>query len=164
MVTDEEILAQIEQKKQEIVTARNELQNRIEVRQMPKTETITQRVFRMFNNFIKPNQKPSYSPLGQNNYDAIPNKEVELEYFKKLLRKKDIEIRKQKYMITKMNAPKRYIKKDFMEGSGIINKRTTSIRQLPRESVEDRARTTEWTAPPIEFESVKVRPLEAWLR
>lgn len=162
MVTNEEILFQIEQKKQEIVMTQNGLQNRMEFKQMPKSETITQRVFRMFNNFIKPKQKLLYVQQGQNNYDMIPNKDDELEYFKKLLRKKDIEIRKQRYMITKMNAPKTYIKKEFMEGHDIINKRTISIRQNPRELVKDHPR--------IKFESVKVLPpfyeykKEAWLR
>ena len=131
MVTNEEILSQIELKKQEIALAQQELQNRNNISQYnasPK-ESLSKKAFKMFYDFTKPKQK--YQPLM--NSSGVIDKDKEIDYFKKILQQKDIEIRKQRHMITKMNAPRTYIKKDFMKSRNIVKNKT-----VPRESVKVR--------------------------
>ena len=102
--------------------------------------TMFQKAFRLFNDLTKPKQRPQYRGQQPNNFgearisearigearinnvsdrtDLRPStnevRNDELDYFKKLLRKRDIEIRKQKHMLTKVTAPKIYVKTDFM--------------------------------------------------
>lgn len=149
MVTNEEIRFQIEQRKQEIAMAQQELQNRqynVPQQNVPQYNdpqpTIVQKALRMFNDLTKPRnrQRPQQ---GENNYSINHNRDDEINYFKKILQQKDIEIRKQRHMITKMNAPKTYIKRDFMKTRNIVKKKT-----VPR--VVLRTSTSE--------------PREAWLK
>ena len=132
MATNEEILPQIEQNKKDIAMAQQELQNRFQSEQRPQAETITQKAFRMFNDLTKPKQRPVPQYNNQNMTNNVPvDREAENNYFRKLLHKKDVEIRKQRHMITKTNAPKRYIKRDFMDDKKIIKTRSPRVGQRP---------------------------------
>lgn len=126
MVTNEEILSQIELKKQEIALAQQELQNRQQLviqhnasqqNVVPK-ESLSKKAFRMFYDFTKP--KPKYQSLM--NGSGVIDKDKELDYLKKILHKRDTEIRKQRNLITKKNVPKTYIKKDFIKSTDNILK------------------------------------------
>jgi hypothetical protein len=127
-MNNEEILSQIEQKKQEIAMAQQELQNRMQIRQMPQPETITQKAFRLFNSLTKPKHRPQYKVQQPNNFGEArigesqisEDRNDEVNYFKKLLREKDIEIRKQRHMLTKVNIPKTYVKTDFMGNTNTL--------------------------------------------
>ena len=140
MVTNEELMFHIKAKEQEIALAQQELQSRMEniSQNVPQNNTMKstmfQKAFRLFNDLTKPKQRPQYRGQQPNNFGEARISEArigearinnvsdrigedrndELDYFKKLLRKRDIEIRKQKHMLTKVTAPKIYVKTDFM--------------------------------------------------
>lgn len=159
MVSDEELLSQIKAREQEIAMARYELHNRQNVLQHIPKETMVQKAFKMFNDLTKPKQR-----IGMGSNGIVPDRNEELDYFKKLLRKRDIEIKKQKHMITKMNAPKIYIKKEFMDGKNIMKKKISPQVGLRSSTRKDResalpSRQSRAGQSPTTF-----RRKEAWLK